>query len=187
MNEYVEIAPSVFLFDNFIDNCQEIIDAAFKKIENKEIKEATIINSNSLVVEKNIRDVLTIDLSPSYQEDIIWWILAQKIWRCADKYAITNYVSFSRMESPQFLYYPKDKGFYKTHIDSDRMMPRVFSAILYLNDVELGGETYFEKFNIEIKPLAGRLLLFPSNFVYIHSAKIPKSSEKYCIVTWFVP
>jgi prolyl 4-hydroxylase len=59
------------------------------------------------------------------------------------------------------------------------------SAILYLNDVEEGGGTWFDKFDLMINPEAGKLLLFPSNFPYTHQAMPPLSGQKYILVTWF--
>jgi prolyl 4-hydroxylase len=40
--------------------------------------------------------------------------------------------------------------------------PRVLTFFLYLSDVEEGGETYFPKLNISVKPHKGSALLWPS-------------------------
>ena len=98
-----------------------------------------------------------------------------------------NDAPFSNMEYLQLLHYSTGEGFYKPHADSGPGAQRIFSALLYLNDVEEGGETYFEKFDVKIKPKAGRLALFPSNYVYGHEARPPKSNDKFVIVTWFNP
>lgn len=185
----VEIGPSIFLYENFIDNSEEIVAAAIKKGQESLVFEAKVGGGveETFEVNKEIRDTLLIDISPLYSNDVMWWLLAQKIWKCGDEYARSHDLPFSDMEFPQFLFYPKNKGFYNAHIDTGKSFPRVFSAVLYLNDVEVGGETYFEKFDIEVKPVAGRLIMFPANFVYRHGAKTPESSDKYCVVTWFVP
>ena len=187
MDNCVEIGPSIFIFDNFIDNSEEIISAALKKAEDDGIYSATIIDKDSNIVKKEVRNTLIVDISPNFFNDVIWWLLAQKIWKCGDEYGKHHKVGFSGMENPQFLYYPQNEGFYEVHVDSDITIPRVFSSVLYLNDVEVGGETYFNKFDIAIKPVAGRLLMFPSNFAYSHGAKVPESGAKYCVVTWFTP
>ena len=56
--------------------------------------------------------------------------------------------------------------------------------ILYLNDVDEGGETHiiFDKKDINIKPEAGKLLIFPANFCFPHEGKKPISNSKYILV-----
>lgn len=191
MNKKItEIAPSIVIFEKAINNYNKIINRAFKKSKNDGIFDARVISENFLIkneINKNVRETMTIDVSPSFSNDTIWWMLTKKIWQYADLYAKNYNISFSNIEPAQFLYYEKDKGFYSTHVDAAPSIPRIFSAVLYLNDVEVGGETYFDKFDIAVKPVAGRLLMFPSNFAYSHGAKIPESGDKYCIVTWFTP
>jgi hypothetical protein len=88
------------------------------------------------------------------------------------------------------LKYCKNDGFYKFHTDflssfnkkELSIELRKISFIWYLNDVEEGGETEF--FNGKIKPEAGKLLFFPSNFNYVHRGNLPISDDKYIIVGW---
>jgi len=53
----------------------------------------------------------------------------------------------------------------------------------YLNDVECGGETEFFG-NYTIKPEAGKLVFFPSEWFFPHSGKKPVSNNKYVIAGW---
>ena len=73
---------------------------------------------------------------------------------------------------------------YKAHYDSGTEMGRIISALVYLNDDYEGGELEFPWFGIKIKPKAGMLILFPSNFAYRHIAHPVKSGTKYALVTW---
>ncbi len=73
---------------------------------------------------------------------------------------------------------------YKAHADGTTADGRCVSAIVYLNDTYEGGEVEFVNFGIKIKPEAGMLLLFPSNYAYRHIAHPVKSGTKYAIVTW---
>jgi predicted 2-oxoglutarate/Fe(II)-dependent dioxygenase YbiX len=63
-------------------------------------------------------------------------------------------------------------------------MGRVVSAILYLNDDYEGGHLEFPNFGIKIKPQAGMLILFPSNYAYTHAAHPVTKGTKYALVTW---
>lgn len=184
----LEPIPGILILDNFIENPEEIISAAFDRSKKEGIKNATIIkNGGEWLEETNTRNTQIIDVSPSFSNDAFWWLLSQKVWQFGDYYANYYGVSFSYMEEMQFLHYPKNQGFYNIHVDSAKTMPRLFSAVLYLNDVEKGGETYFDKFDFSISPIAGRIIMFPANFIYSHGAKTPESNDKQCIVTWFAP
>lgn len=91
--------------------------------------------------------------------------------------------------------YSKCEGKYRYHMDDgihsvsnidskeNKVMKRVLTYIYYLNDVEEGGET--ELFgNIRIVPECGKLLLFPSEFVYPHMGRVPISVDKHIITGW---
>jgi predicted 2-oxoglutarate/Fe(II)-dependent dioxygenase YbiX len=56
--------------------------------------------------------------------------------------------------------------------------------VLYLNDDYLGGEIEFPHYDVKIKPEAGTLVLFPSNYAYRHIAHEVTSGIKYALVTW---
>jgi predicted 2-oxoglutarate/Fe(II)-dependent dioxygenase YbiX len=73
---------------------------------------------------------------------------------------------------------------YKVHYDGATETGRHVSAILYLNDEYEGGEIEFPAFKIKIKPQAGMLIMFPSNFAYRHVAHPVISGTKYAMVTW---
>ena len=85
--------------------------------------------------------------------------------------------------------YIKKKGYFKWHKDRGLMKTnerdRYLSAILYLNDVDIGGETEFKYQNKIIKPLKGQLLIFPSDWTYYHRGKIPESHDKYICNNFF--
>jgi predicted 2-oxoglutarate/Fe(II)-dependent dioxygenase YbiX len=183
-----EIGPGIYLFENVIDNQEELIYHAKQRATSGALYEAEIYSSlQEQILNKEIRNTKIVEISPVYKNNAMWWILSQKIWEYGNEYAMFHNISFSDMEHPQFLYYQKNQGFYSPHVDSASSKPRIISAVLYLNNVEEGGETYFEKFDVSVKPKSGRMILFPSNFVYIHGAKVPKSDDKYAVVTWFTP
>lgn len=73
---------------------------------------------------------------------------------------------------------------YGQHYDSGTYAGRHISIILYLNDDYEGGEIEFPPFGFKIKPKAGMMLMFPSNFAYRHIAHPVISGTKYAVVTW---
>lgn len=61
---------------------------------------------------------------------------------------------------------------------------RILQYIVYLNDVEEGGETEFLYIPKRIKPTKGTLLLFPAGFTHTHRGNPPISNTKYIITGW---
>lgn len=86
-------------------------------------------------------------------------------------------------ESYQILKYSPGE-FYGQHYDGWSSTGRSISAICYLNDDYEGGEIDFIHHGVKIKPTAGTLILFPSNFAYSHVAHPVTSGTKYAVVTW---
>ncbi|MCB5188153.1 2OG-Fe(II) oxygenase [Methylobacillus caricis] len=82
--------------------------------------------------------------------------------------------------------YPKNQGYFRWHADSigGDTGDRVVAMVLYLNDVEKGGETEFFHQGIKISPKAGYLVLFPAGWNYMHCGHMPISGDKYIISTF---
>lgn len=74
--------------------------------------------------------------------------------------------------------------YYHEHYDGGTETARSISVLIYLNDDYSGGEIEFVNFNEKIKPKAGTIILFPSNYAYRHIAHPVLSGTKYVIVTW---
>lgn len=96
-------------------------------------------------------------------------------------------IKMKRLEA-QFSFYPPG-GFYKKHIDQHQeTRHRIFTAVLYLNNVEDGGELVLycpgdRQKQIElIQPKAGKLVLFFSGEVF-HEVKKVKTA-RYSINSW---
>jgi hypothetical protein len=56
--------------------------------------------------------------------------------------------------------------------------------MLYLNDVEDGGETEFLYQRMRVKPKQGTLLIWPAGFTHTHRGNPPLSNNKYVITGW---
>jgi hypothetical protein len=62
---------------------------------------------------------------------------------------------------------------------------RFLAWMLYLNDVEEGGETEFFYYGKRFKPTAGTLLVWPVGFTHAHRGNPPLKSDKYIATGWF--
>jgi hypothetical protein len=83
--------------------------------------------------------------------------------------------------------YKKNDGYFKTHVDqaAGGNVTRLFAVIMYLNDVDEGGETEFPHYDIKVKPEKGKVLIFPCNYLFPHQGNVPISNDKY-IATAFI-
>ncbi|TQV88418.1 2OG-Fe(II) oxygenase [Aliikangiella coralliicola] len=68
--------------------------------------------------------------------------------------------------------------------NQQRSLHRVLLWLIYLNDVEDGGETEFFYQQAQVKPTQGSLILAPCGFTHTHRGSIPKSNDKYVLASW---
>jgi len=61
---------------------------------------------------------------------------------------------------------------------------RLFAWMTYLNDVDDGGTTDFDYFDIKVKPEKGKTLIWPAEWTHAHTGSILKSGKKYIITGW---
>ena len=59
-----------------------------------------------------------------------------------------------------------------------------FASILYLNDNFEGGETYFEYFDLKVKPEIGKTLIWPAEWTHAHKGEVLRSGVKYIVTGW---
>lgn len=79
------------------------------------------------------------------------------------------------------------QGYHVWHCEHDAIedsRDRLLSWILYLNDVEEGGETEFLYQSLRFKPKAGTFVLFPAHFTHTHRGNPPLSGVKYIATGW---
>lgn len=61
---------------------------------------------------------------------------------------------------------------------------RALFFILYLNDVEEGGETEFYYQDSKVAPKTGRIVLSPAGFTHTHKGHVPVSNDKLIATSW---
>ena len=93
-----------------------------------------------------------------------------------------NIMDLKYWEAFNFIKYGPGQHFQEHH-DHGYSYNCTVSLVAYINDDYEGGELYFRLQNLNIKPKAGDLYIFPSNFMYPHRAMPVHSGTKYSIVT----
>lgn len=78
----------------------------------------------------------------------------------------------------------------KPHIDNrdthEYSTPwRTFSSLVYLNDEFEGGEIFFPRLDLAIKPTRGLLVIFSSGSEHEHGVRAVKAGRRYTMPSWY--
>lgn len=78
------------------------------------------------------------------------------------------------------------EGYHVWHYEASDIQNarRIMAYVVYLNDVEEGGETEFLFQNIRVKPKAGTAVLWPAYYTHPHRGNPPIKESKYIVTGW---
>lgn len=181
----------IYTVDNFIqkEECTHLIS-----LINGSLRPSTVSDETDSCAVSNYRTSQTSDLH--YFSDPLYLSLDQKISE------ILGFKPFfgEIMQAQKYLpgqYYKEHWDFFcpqtkEYKVYCEWMGQRTWTGMVYLNDVEEGGETYFKYLKLKIKPKQGTLVAWNNlyqngipNLKTMHEALPPKSGDKYVITKWF--
>ena len=89
-------------------------------------------------------------------------------------------------EIPRLKKYVTSVGRFEHHVDvgNHDTARRFLVIMLYLNNVDSGGETEFPIHHIKVKPSKGKVVMFPAGFTHPHAGLTPYSGSKYIASTY---
>lgn len=78
------------------------------------------------------------------------------------------------------------EGYHIWHCENGGILNkgRFLFWILYLNDIDEGGETEFIHLSERVAPKTGRLLIAPAGWTHTHRGNPPLSQDKYIMTGW---
>jgi prolyl 4-hydroxylase len=183
--------PIIYVVDDFIseDECQEFINCSKDKLQ-----PATVVGLNN---EQKLKD----------RTNEFAWLehhANESIHEVSKRLSILVQMPIRNAEMFQVVHYERGTE-YKPHFDSfDQSTElgkkywepggqRMITALIYLNDVEDGGATYFPELNISINPKKGNVLVFHNtisettniNPRSLHAGMPVSSGEKWAANLWF--
>lgn len=77
------------------------------------------------------------------------------------------------------------EGYHAWHFESSKERNRMLAWMIYLNDVEDGGETEFLHLSKRVKPTQGTVMIWPADFYHLHRGNPPLKGDKYVLTGWF--
>lgn len=126
------------------------------------------------------------NLGPKNQYNLPFYDMHQKafdhIKPLTDDYGRYWGVGIQFFEAFNFVKYEGAGTHFKIHADHGPAYVTTVSVVAYINDEYEGGEIYFPRFDLTIKPKRGDVVVFPSTYIYEHASNDMISGTKYSIV-----
>lgn len=150
---------------------------------------AHVTNSDAVdTYARNAKDfkVSSKSLGPRNSENSEIYDIHEEIFRrlkmCVDDYGAYWGVGISSYEAFNFVKYEGAGTHFRIHADHGPTYVTTISAVIYLNDDYEGGELWFPRFDLTLKPKQGDIAIFPSTFIYEHASKEMIDGTKYAVV-----
>jgi hypothetical protein len=164
----------------FFDFCEEFTPLV-KKRNDDYVTDSNFFNTSFHHVEN-------IELTRSIKElsDFFYKMIDFCIHRYMERYKILKGLEGFAVYDLKYQKTKPGEGFHEWHYESARrtVMTRKLVVMLYLNDVDEGGETEFLYYPKRIKSQQGKLIIWPAEFTHTHRGNSPLSGNKYIITSW---
>lgn len=194
--DWNEIGPGIIVINN-IGNGKKYIEEVEKYVSsgrlqwvsdrNKRIDEDIDKKAMKTMYIRNVRRHGLVDPLNPKPEELLHEQIFDRFERDFEwaykKYIQDFQVPVSQKEDYEILKY-SEGNFFINHIDDGLFMTRKVSLVYYFNDDYTGGEIIFPRFDVEIKPKANQLILFPSNYMYNHNVNKVIEGTRYSMVNW---
>ena len=186
----------IYVEDNVIssETCQNIINDfhylkenghSFNRQESgtpKNQKADTSVNHESLLVHNILRD----------REDILMKNVSSHVLKYIEQYETGMFNRPFGNEYPishdgwKIQKTRPSEGYHVWHCENGGLdvSSRFLFWILYLNDIDEGGETEFIHLSERVAPKAGRILIAPAYFTHAHRGNPPLDGDKYIATGW---
>ena len=191
VNQYKYPFTQIYTFDDFLtsEDCQTLIEES-----NRKLRPSSVSNVKDEVILSKDRTSSTADLH--YFNSAYLNQIDNKITSFMGLNPFTGEIMQTQKYKPGQYYkahtdyfYPLTRE-YKTY--TEWMGQRTWTFMLYLNDVEEGGETHFKHLKLKVKPKQGMAIFWNNlyrngipNLKTLHEACPPVSGDKYVITKWF--
>lgn len=174
----------------------ELIGSFLIYLNKQNFNQATIVGDEKKTetVNKNIRNTKTFNFFKDEKNlsRTHWYNYWEKMFNMY----LTNYEKAtnirtisSQISTLDALKY-EEGGFYIPHTDYHLKFPRNISIVYFLNNDYEGGQLNFydpsnhNKIILPIEPRVGRLVMFPSNYLYPHAVQPVEKGTRYVLVSW---
>lgn len=186
-----QLFPGIWVYRDVITknlNITERVESFIEKNPQQSWQEATVGYQQKFpeyrdCLDFKIQKNTNPNMSPQDMElNNIWQDAYNAQIGAVEDYCRTYNVKMDYWEAMNFIKYGPGQHF-QEHADHGFSYIATVSLVAYPNDNYEGGELFFPKLNVNIKPKAGDLYIFPSTYLFSHRAMPVHSGLKYSIVT----
>jgi hypothetical protein len=188
-DDFIGIFDDVFdesVLNNLINYYRECENTGIVKSRNQ------YHTPNKHVVDDNSVDLFTAKFFyPEINTKYISSALLEEFWgKCylpyADKYTILRDYGKHKIYDSKLQLIPTGGGYHVWHSEvmTKENRDRILAFMIYLNDVDEGGETEFLYLKKRIKPKRNRVLIWPAGFTHTHRGNPPLSNDKFIVTGW---
>ena len=170
----------------FIDSFNRMERAGFTITRQKQGDRETVKNDNQFYFSDYLSG-MELDISDLAPQRM----LVERFWNVvypaySEKYGVLNQMANMTIRLTKIQKTEIGGGYHIWHNedDSPQNMRRVATFILYLNDVDEGGETEFLYYPKRVKAKQGRFIVWPAGFTHTHRGNPPLSNTKYIVTGW---
>jgi len=188
----VEIDNFIGVFENAFSSqfCNQVIDEYEKSVKagfgktRQEHDKAPKLMKEDVSVFTNAVELDALFFSSQQEFNKVFWDECYPHY--AEKYSVLNYSDRFTIYQLKVQKTLVGSGYHVWHYESGSRATcqRLMFFILYLNDVDEGGETEFLYLHKRVKPKQGTLILAPAAFTHTHRGNPPLTSTKYIMTGW---
>lgn len=179
--DFSEIGPEIFLINNFFSENDlkplwNIIDNATQEDWEKDYRDSQI----ALALRKYGRSDIDNLIAEGIMEYTYNWsdkaiavdhhLTININKRVSEIFSFMNNINVGIIDTIQRQY---ENSPLIEHVDSHGDPSVIYAVIGYVNDDYTNGELFFPKLNIELRPPAKSLIIFPDGEEYLHGVKSP--------------
>lgn len=183
----------VGIFDNVLtaEECQYLIDY-FENMKRLNLVYNRQELNDGVAHSKKDETIFMLqhDTVHTHYKNPIFDSFLDKFWNCynqyVQEYSILDSTERYGMNSIRLQKTEPGGGYHTWHFEAAGadVSNRLIAWILYLNNVEHGGETEFLYQKRRIGSKQGRLILWPTTFTHTHRGNPPLSGDKYILTGW---
>jgi len=188
----IETPNFISIYDNALqkDQCTEIINE-FENDKDKQVKGFCSDNEGNPIIKPKTK--LSTDVNHRTDDGtnttrMLCNSLKFNVEKYKKEYPATNYalLPWSCTKSYNIQRYWPGEGFFKNHCEVNDLSSshRVLVWMFYLNSLDDGG-TLFPLYDIGIKAVEGRLVIWPAYWTHSHRGQISQTKTKYIATGWF--
>ena len=149
-----------------------------------------------VVATTNQKTSTDISFTPKDLEDKLWGNSLKKVIPIVDKARLDwinqYYMGLDKIDPFEINFtfnmqrFLPGEGYHAFHCekDSSKYDKRCLTWMVYLNDVNEGGETEWLYQQLKVKPKRGTVVIWPTGFTHLHRGN-PPMSNKYIVTGWF--